>query len=143
MTKKALFLAGGWEGHEPQETSRFISNVIERYDIESDIINDLDILGEKNKLEKYDIILPVWTMGRIDDNNWNSANEVTMGTAITNFLKLSSENMNTILIYPVPEIGCDPYKYNLNHKRSSGKELQTLSFPVEEYDKRNNFVVGI
>ena len=26
MTKKALFLAGGWEGHEPQETSRFISN---------------------------------------------------------------------------------------------------------------------
>ena len=52
MTKKALFLAGGWEGHEPQETSRFISNVIERYDIESDIINDLDILGEKNKLEK-------------------------------------------------------------------------------------------
>ena len=78
-----------------------------------------------------------------DDNNWNSANEVTMGTAITNFLKLSSENMNTILIYPVPEIGCDPYKYNLNHKRSSGKELQTLSFPVEEYDKRNNFVVGI
>ena len=74
MTKKALFLAGGWEGHEPQETSRFISNEIERYDIESDIINDLDILGEKNKLEKYDIILPVWTMGRIDDNNWNLKN---------------------------------------------------------------------
>ena len=32
MTKKALFLAGGWEGHEPQETSRFISNEIEKYD---------------------------------------------------------------------------------------------------------------
>ena len=43
-------MAGGWEGHEPQETSRFISNVIERYDIESDIINDLDILGEKKQL---------------------------------------------------------------------------------------------
>jgi len=74
MTKKALFLAGGWEGHEPQETSRFISNEIEKHDIESDIINDLDILSEKNKLEKYDIILPVWTMGRIDDNNWNLKN---------------------------------------------------------------------
>ncbi len=45
MTKKALFLAGGWEGHEPQETSKFISNEIEKYDIESEIINDLDILG--------------------------------------------------------------------------------------------------
>ena len=35
MTKKALFLAGGWEGHEPEETSRFISNEIEKYDIEN------------------------------------------------------------------------------------------------------------
>ena len=50
MTKKALFLAGGWEGHEPQETSRFISNEIERYDIESDIINDLDILVERKRI---------------------------------------------------------------------------------------------
>src|SRR5210317_677575 len=74
MKKKALFLAGGWEGHEPQETSRFISNEIEKYNIESEIINDLDILGEKNKLEKYDIILPVWTMGKIEDNNWNLKN---------------------------------------------------------------------
>ena len=45
MTKKALFLAGGWEGHEPQETSRFISNEIEKYEIESDIINDLDTVS--------------------------------------------------------------------------------------------------
>ncbi len=74
MTKKALFLAGGWEGHEPQETSKFISNEIEKYDIESEIINDLDILGEKNKLEKYDIILPVWTMGIVDDGNWDLKN---------------------------------------------------------------------
>ena len=74
MTKKALFLAGGWEGHEPQETSKFISDEIEKYDIESEIINDLDILGEKNKLEKYDIILPVWTMGRVDDGNWDLKN---------------------------------------------------------------------
>ena len=28
MTKKALFLSGGWEGHEPQETSEFISNAV-------------------------------------------------------------------------------------------------------------------
>ena len=34
MTKKALFLAGGWDGHEPQETSRFISNEIEKIDDE-------------------------------------------------------------------------------------------------------------
>ena len=34
MTKKALFLAGGWDGHEPQETSRLISNEIEKSTLE-------------------------------------------------------------------------------------------------------------
>ena len=28
MTKKALFISGGWGGHEPVETSEFISEQI-------------------------------------------------------------------------------------------------------------------
>ena len=74
MTKKALFLAGGWGGHEPQETSEFISNEIRKFGIESVIVNDLDILSNKSRLKKFDIILPVWTMGKIDENNWDFKN---------------------------------------------------------------------
>ena len=29
MTKKALFISGGWEGHEPIETSEYISEQIQ------------------------------------------------------------------------------------------------------------------
>ena len=31
MTKKALFISGGWDGHEPFETSEFISEQIKIY----------------------------------------------------------------------------------------------------------------
>ena len=45
MRKKALFLSGGWEGHEPQETSEFISSELQQFKIQSEIVNDLDVLG--------------------------------------------------------------------------------------------------
>ena len=31
---------------------------------------------------------------------------------------------------------------NQSHKNNTGFELETLSFPVEEYDRRNEFVIG-
>ena len=70
MSKKALFIAGGWEGHEPIETSKFIIEEIKKFDIESDISESLDVMSDLNYLKKYDVILPVWTMGNIDDDNW-------------------------------------------------------------------------
>ena len=70
MTKKALFISGGWDGHEPVETSEFISEQIKIYNIESKIVNDLDVMTDLEYLKSFDVILPVWTMGQIDDNNW-------------------------------------------------------------------------
>ena len=56
MTKKALFLSGGWEGHEPQETSEFISSELQQFKIQSEIVNDLDVLGDIDFLKNFDII---------------------------------------------------------------------------------------
>ena len=74
MTKKALFLSGGWEGHEPQETSEFISSELQQFKIQSEIVNELDVLGDIDFLKNFDIIIPVWTMGKIDDDNWEIKN---------------------------------------------------------------------
>ena len=45
MKKKALFISGGWEGHEPIETSEYISEQITKFDIESQIVNDLEVMS--------------------------------------------------------------------------------------------------
>ena len=57
MTKKALFLSGGWEGHEPQETSEFISSELQQFKIQSEIVNELDALGDKNFLKNFNLQL--------------------------------------------------------------------------------------
>ena len=57
MTKKALFLSGGWEGHEPQETSEFISSELQQFKIQSEIVNDLDVLGDIDFLKNFDKLI--------------------------------------------------------------------------------------
>ena len=60
MSKKALFIAGGWGGHEPIETSKFIIQEIKKFDIDSELVESLDVLSDLKYLKKYDVILPVW-----------------------------------------------------------------------------------
>lgn len=65
MNKRALFLWGGMDFHEPQQTSeRFADRLRTRgYDIE--ITNDLAILN--GDLTTFDLIVPCMTMGEISD----------------------------------------------------------------------------
>ena len=41
MSKRALFIAGGWDGHEPLETSNFMIEEIKKFNKESEIVQDL------------------------------------------------------------------------------------------------------
>ena len=74
MKKKALFISGGWEGHEPIQTSEYISEQLAGFDIESEIVNDLEVMSDLIYLKSFDVILPVWTMGKIVDDNWEIKN---------------------------------------------------------------------
>ena len=89
------------------------------------------------ELLKYRDYLP------IDINGFKQPSYESMTDALESLLETSSSKLTTLVVYPIPEIGCDPYKYNSHHKRNTGSELESLSFPVEEYDRRNEFVVGI
>lgn len=71
-------------------------------------------------------------------NNFNSKKDSVM-----KFLKLLPKNKNNILVYPIPEIGCDIFRLNLNHYKNNGKVINELAFPVSEYDSRNSFVINI
>ena len=89
------------------------------------------------ELETYRSYVPY------DESSFKKPSNTTMTEALTNLLELSASKINTIVIYPVPEVGCDPYRYSLNHKRNTGLELVSMSFPVNEYDERNKFVINI
>jgi type 1 glutamine amidotransferase len=65
--KKALIFRGGWDGHEPVETSEIVAAELRKRGMEVDIFDDQDCLLNKNLADTYSVIIPVWTMGEISD----------------------------------------------------------------------------
>ena len=104
-------------------------------------LNQPHFINEALGCEERD--LPYRDYLPIDTNGFKKPSYESMTEALVSLLEVSSSKLKTLIVYPIPEIGCDPYKYNLNHKRNTGSELTSLSFPIEEYDRRNEFVVGV
>ena len=63
--KKALFLAGGWDGHEPQQVSALFAGLLQQEGYETEISLTLDTLLDAAKLASLDLIVPMWTMSTI------------------------------------------------------------------------------
>ena len=66
--KKALVFRGGWDGHEPVETSEIVAAELRKRGMEVDIFDNQDCLLNKNLADTYSVIIPVWTMGEISDD---------------------------------------------------------------------------
>lgn len=64
--KKALIFQGGWNGHEPQLTSRRFARLLEKHGFQADVSDSLECLCDRNALLGLDLIVACWTMGEID-----------------------------------------------------------------------------
>ncbi len=65
MAKKALFVAGGWEGHTPFDSAKVFAELLRAEDYEVEISDTLDVYLDADKLRGLDLIVPTWTMGKI------------------------------------------------------------------------------
>lgn len=63
--KKALFVWGGWEGHEPKKGVDIFAPFLEGQGYEVEISDTLDAYLDEQKLRSLSLIVPVWTMGTI------------------------------------------------------------------------------
>ncbi len=66
MNKKALIVWGGWEGHEPKLISEILASVLKNKNFDVTLSNTLDSFLDEEKLRTYDLIIPNWTMGNIN-----------------------------------------------------------------------------
>lgn len=64
--KKVLMMWGGWDGHEPQQCTEIVAEALRAKDCDVQVENSLEPLEDKNLVEKYDLIIPVWTMGKME-----------------------------------------------------------------------------
>ena len=66
MEKKILVFRGGWDGHDPVQTSDRVVAQLKALGIESDIFNNQECLLQEGLADKYAAIIPVWTMGKLE-----------------------------------------------------------------------------
>jgi uncharacterized protein len=65
MKKKALIVYGGWDGHQPKETSEIAAHDLREAGFAVELSDTLDSLLDEARLETCDLIVPNWTMGQI------------------------------------------------------------------------------
>jgi type 1 glutamine amidotransferase len=65
MDKRALFVWGGWEGHEPAKGVAVFKPLLEAAGYEVEVSDTLDAYLDAERLSGLSLIVPVWTMGKI------------------------------------------------------------------------------
>lgn len=72
MTNKALIVKGGWDGHEPNEVAAIFAGILEAEGFEVEVSDTLDSFNNTEKLAELSLIVPVWTMGEISNDQVSS-----------------------------------------------------------------------
>jgi len=67
MMKRALMVWGGWEGHEPKQCVDIFAPFLKEQGYEVRIENTMDAYAEEDYMKTVDLIVPIWTMGQIND----------------------------------------------------------------------------
>lgn len=70
--KKVLIFRGGWDGHDPVKTSDRVAQALIQRGYEVDLFDSDECLIDDKLSEKYQLIIPVWTMGTIQREALNS-----------------------------------------------------------------------
>ena len=67
MAQRALIVWGGWEGHEPEQVANVFADALRRHDFDVDVSDTLDVFLDREELARLDLIVPVWSIGTIAD----------------------------------------------------------------------------
>jgi len=63
--KLALMVWGGWDGHEPKQCVDIFAPHLEANGFEVRVSDTLDVYTEQDYMQSLSLIVPVWTMGTI------------------------------------------------------------------------------
>jgi type 1 glutamine amidotransferase len=81
--KSVLFVHGGWEGHEPAQCTTVFAKLMRDENYHVEISATLDIFDNAQLLNKTDLIVPAWTMGKLTDTQQkNLCDAVKSGVGI-------------------------------------------------------------
>ncbi len=81
MAKRALIVYGGWDGHQPAQVADLFVRVLVEDGFAVDKADTLDAFVDGDRMAGVDLIVPVWTMGKIADGQANAVLAAVRGGA--------------------------------------------------------------
>ncbi len=86
MAKQALIVYGGWDGHTPKQSAEVFTPLLQEKGYEVTLSQSLDSYADAALLAKMDLIVPIWTMGKITGDQVNGLMAaVANGTGLAGF----------------------------------------------------------
>jgi len=71
MSKSALIVYGGWDGHEPDRVADLFAEILRAENFSVEVSDTLDSFADTEKVASMNLIAPVWTMGSITPEQRN------------------------------------------------------------------------
>jgi type 1 glutamine amidotransferase len=67
MAQRALIVWGGWKGHEPEQVADVLAAALRSRDFYVEVSDTLDAFLDRERLARLDLIVPIWSIGTIGD----------------------------------------------------------------------------
>jgi type 1 glutamine amidotransferase len=84
--KSVLIVWGGWEGHTPESCARVFADWLAAIGFRVVVSDSLDIFANKQRMRRFDVVIPVWTMGKLSGDQWAGLQHAVMnGTGVAGF----------------------------------------------------------
>ena len=64
-SKSALIVWGGWDGHQPEQVAHLFQDILVAEGFDVEVSDPLDAFLDADKLANLNLIVPIWTMGKI------------------------------------------------------------------------------
>lgn len=77
--KRALFAWGGWDGHEPKQTTEKAAQALSDAGFEVSIKDTLDAFSDADEVRSFDLIVPCFTMSEITAQQWSAMSQAVRG----------------------------------------------------------------
>lgn len=70
--KRALFAWGGWDGHEPEQTTEKASAALAQAGFEVVVKDTMAAFDDVDEVKSFDLIVPCFTMAEISPTQWSA-----------------------------------------------------------------------
>jgi len=77
--KKALLIAGGWDGHQPEAIVQLLATELQKHGFGTEISLSLDSLADCERLKSFSLIVPCWTMGQLTPEQGKGLHDAIYG----------------------------------------------------------------